>query len=259
MLADCASLTPYTGEAYRCGGTGHSESFLEPPALPVVFLYKKRSARLQCTLQPGGYIGSVILQGGAKPPTQAMAAILLAQQILHIDHAVAADLNRGIFFFVGFLSGIVPGKESIQICERGLVSKLLRAGHSLKLLVGQQGGRSFGGIAGLGFGCRAVGLSLSGRIVGFSLGRRAAGLSLSCRAAGLGFGHRTVRLGFGGCGFIRCAGRGLGRIRCGHIVEDRIFQTALQRNRRGSGGRCIGNGLAAGAQRQAKQQKRCND
>jgi len=30
--------SPYIGEAFRCGGSGHSESFLEPPAQPVVFL-----------------------------------------------------------------------------------------------------------------------------------------------------------------------------------------------------------------------------
>ena len=33
--------SPYTGEAFRCGGAGQSESFLEPPALPVVFFVQK--------------------------------------------------------------------------------------------------------------------------------------------------------------------------------------------------------------------------
>ena len=37
------STTLIRGRLDRCGGTGHSESFLEPPALPVVFLYSKGS------------------------------------------------------------------------------------------------------------------------------------------------------------------------------------------------------------------------
>ena len=31
---------PHQREACRCGGTRHSESFLEPPALPGVYSYK---------------------------------------------------------------------------------------------------------------------------------------------------------------------------------------------------------------------------
>ena len=33
----------FTATCARCGEIGHSESFLEPPALPVVFFYNKNS------------------------------------------------------------------------------------------------------------------------------------------------------------------------------------------------------------------------
>ena len=57
--------SPYTGEAFRCGGIGHSESFLEPLTLPVVFFIQEKPPSFLTEV----CVFALLIFPGSRPPS----------------------------------------------------------------------------------------------------------------------------------------------------------------------------------------------